>query len=229
VKRVTLKSNDAAQRHPVNPVSQVAQQAAPPGAETAPRDGAPSIRVAQAPQTSPAGPNAPAPNAAAQAKPAPSTTAIPACDKPGGMRLARIVEIDTTGGPGFGFEHFKQYDFNVAGLGGTEEDLGPSISSPPLTLASPVIHQRCFRPSHVFALVIFTPSACRRPHIGAGHFLLPSLVWKAGRVADKSRARPHRGLGKGALNHAQAFHPRHSRVRPGVNRGRHSRHQRADF
>ena len=26
------------------------------------------------------------------------------------MGLARIVEIDTTGGPGFGFEHFKQYD-----------------------------------------------------------------------------------------------------------------------
>ena len=22
-----------------------------------------------------------------------------------------IVEVDTTGGPGFGFEHFKQYDF----------------------------------------------------------------------------------------------------------------------
>ncbi len=36
---------------------------------------------------------------------------IPACDKPGGMGLSRIVEIDTTGGPGFGFEHFKQYDF----------------------------------------------------------------------------------------------------------------------
>ncbi len=27
------------------------------------------------------------------------------------MGLSRIVEIDTTGGPGFGFEHFKQYDF----------------------------------------------------------------------------------------------------------------------
>jgi peptidoglycan/xylan/chitin deacetylase (PgdA/CDA1 family) len=37
--------------------------------------------------------------------------AVPPCDKPGGMGLARIVEIDTTGGPGFGFEHFKQYDF----------------------------------------------------------------------------------------------------------------------
>lgn len=40
-----------------------------------------------------------------------ATTAIPACDKPGGMGLSRIVEIDTTGGPAFGFEHFKQYDF----------------------------------------------------------------------------------------------------------------------
>jgi hypothetical protein len=27
------------------------------------------------------------------------------------MGLARIVEIDTTGGPGFGFQHFQQYDF----------------------------------------------------------------------------------------------------------------------
>ncbi len=34
-----------------------------------------------------------------------------ACDKPGAMGLARVVQIDTTGGPAFGFEHFKQYDF----------------------------------------------------------------------------------------------------------------------
>ena len=40
-----------------------------------------------------------------------AASSIPACDKPGGMGLARIVEIDTTGGPAFGFEHFKQYDF----------------------------------------------------------------------------------------------------------------------
>jgi hypothetical protein len=25
------------------------------------------------------------------------------------MGITRIVEIDTKGGPGFGFEHFKQY------------------------------------------------------------------------------------------------------------------------
>jgi peptidoglycan/xylan/chitin deacetylase (PgdA/CDA1 family) len=40
-----------------------------------------------------------------------SIASIPACDKPDGMGLSRIVEIDTTGGPGFGFENFKQYDF----------------------------------------------------------------------------------------------------------------------
>jgi peptidoglycan/xylan/chitin deacetylase (PgdA/CDA1 family) len=38
-------------------------------------------------------------------------TSLPACDKPGAMGLARVVEIDTAGGPAFGFEHFKQYDF----------------------------------------------------------------------------------------------------------------------
>jgi len=105
----------AARRHPVNPVSQVAQ-VAQSGAETAPAASAPAapapMRVAQAAQTTtPAAPNATAPSATAQAKPAPAAPAIPACDKPGGMGLARIVEIDTAGGPGFGFEHFKQYDF----------------------------------------------------------------------------------------------------------------------
>ena len=43
--------------------------------------------------------------------PNPAASTIPPCDKAGGMGLARIVEIDTTGGPGFGFQHFKQYDF----------------------------------------------------------------------------------------------------------------------
>jgi peptidoglycan/xylan/chitin deacetylase (PgdA/CDA1 family) len=109
----------AARHHPVNPVSQVAQ-VAPSGVESAPVEGAQAatapaapapMRVAQATQTTPPAANAAAPSAAAQAKAAPAAPAIPACDKPGGMGLTRIVEIDTTGGPGFGFEHFKQYDF----------------------------------------------------------------------------------------------------------------------
>ena len=61
---------------------------------------------AQAPATAPAA----APMAAPSAAPA---TAAPAtkCDNPNALGVSRVVEIDTTGGPGFGFEHFKAYDF----------------------------------------------------------------------------------------------------------------------
>jgi peptidoglycan/xylan/chitin deacetylase (PgdA/CDA1 family) len=33
------------------------------------------------------------------------------CTNPDALGVSRVVEIDTTGGPGFGFEHFKQLDF----------------------------------------------------------------------------------------------------------------------
>jgi peptidoglycan/xylan/chitin deacetylase (PgdA/CDA1 family) len=48
-----------------------------------------------------------APQAAAAA-PAPAKAP---CANPNALGIARVVEIDTTGGPGFGFEHFKQLDF----------------------------------------------------------------------------------------------------------------------
>jgi peptidoglycan/xylan/chitin deacetylase (PgdA/CDA1 family) len=58
---------------------------------------------------------APAP-AAAQPQAAPALAAPPAhtktaCANPNALGVARVVAIDTTGGPGFGFEHFKQLDF----------------------------------------------------------------------------------------------------------------------
>jgi peptidoglycan/xylan/chitin deacetylase (PgdA/CDA1 family) len=34
-----------------------------------------------------------------------------ACPDPNTLGVTRTVEIDTTGGPGFGFEHYKAYDF----------------------------------------------------------------------------------------------------------------------
>jgi peptidoglycan/xylan/chitin deacetylase (PgdA/CDA1 family) len=87
--------------------------------------------------TSPAGRHAAAPQtiAAAQAPPTPAKPAIPrdpieitgsitekapaaplpqpkqACANPDALGISRVVEIDTTGGPGFGFERFKQIDF----------------------------------------------------------------------------------------------------------------------
>src|SRR5471030_3255051 len=43
--------------------------------------------------------------------PAPVAPPKPACANPDALGVTRIVEVDTTGGPGFGFEHFKQLDF----------------------------------------------------------------------------------------------------------------------
>jgi peptidoglycan/xylan/chitin deacetylase (PgdA/CDA1 family) len=51
---------------------------------------------------------------APKAAPAPAAAPVPAkapCANPNALGIARVVEIDTTGGPGFGFEHFKQLDF----------------------------------------------------------------------------------------------------------------------
>jgi peptidoglycan/xylan/chitin deacetylase (PgdA/CDA1 family) len=56
----------------------------------------------------------PAPAAAAPAPAAAAATPAPAkqpCANPDALGIGRVVEIDTTGGPGFGFEHFKQLDF----------------------------------------------------------------------------------------------------------------------
>lgn len=50
------------------------------------------------------------------AKAPPETAALPeapkaACANPDALGVARTVEIDTTGGPGFGMDHYKAYDF----------------------------------------------------------------------------------------------------------------------
>jgi peptidoglycan-N-acetylglucosamine deacetylase len=49
--------------------------------------------------------------AAISDKPAVAPQAKAACANPDALGVSRVVEIDTTGGPGFGFEHFKQLDF----------------------------------------------------------------------------------------------------------------------
>jgi len=59
-----------------------------------------ATKSAAAPQAAPASPSALAP-----------PTAKAACANPNALGISRTVEIDTTGGPGFGFEHFKQLDF----------------------------------------------------------------------------------------------------------------------
>ena len=49
--------------------------------------------------------------APAAAPAAGGTKSAAKCDNPNALGVSRTVEIDTTGGPGFGFEHFKELDF----------------------------------------------------------------------------------------------------------------------
>ncbi len=60
--------------------------------------------------------------------------AQPACANPSGLGVARTVEIDTTGGPGFGFEHFKAHDFLRPGEVVLTLDDGPWPVSTPAVL-----------------------------------------------------------------------------------------------
>jgi peptidoglycan/xylan/chitin deacetylase (PgdA/CDA1 family) len=111
---LTSTSQNASVGAPQVPANQIVGETVSEG-DTVPAINLP-FRVAQVtPTPATAAPSAPAANSSVQANDRAKLTQaahnIPPCDKPGGMGLARIVEIDTTGGPGFGFEHFKQYDF----------------------------------------------------------------------------------------------------------------------
>jgi peptidoglycan/xylan/chitin deacetylase (PgdA/CDA1 family) len=121
----TLEERDVA------PIAAVATKPASPsdptpgaGAPTAPSAVAPNAAAPSAPvapsaptvlaQNSPAFAAAPAgtPPAATAQAPAAAPAATSSCPgNPNALGISRTVEIDTTGGPGFGFEHFKSHDF----------------------------------------------------------------------------------------------------------------------
>jgi peptidoglycan/xylan/chitin deacetylase (PgdA/CDA1 family) len=72
---------------------------------------APPAKLVVAQNSAAAAPaSAPAPTAASAAS-SPWPTTLPQCNNPDAVGMSRIVQIDTTGGPAFGTEHFKQYDF----------------------------------------------------------------------------------------------------------------------
>jgi peptidoglycan/xylan/chitin deacetylase (PgdA/CDA1 family) len=88
-----------------------------------------------------------APVAVAQAAPAPAAQAAPlpsaastSCSNPNAIGVARVVEIDTTGGPGFGFEHFKSHDFLREGEVVLTFDDGPWPKNTPAVLAALAAH-----------------------------------------------------------------------------------------
>ena len=112
----------------------------PPAAEPTPN--APIVVSQNAPVPA-AAPAAPTPAAApaqksAAAPSAPATSSCPG--NPNALGVSRVVEIDTTGGPGFGFEHFKTHDFLREGEVVLTFDDGPWPKNTPAVLAALAAH-----------------------------------------------------------------------------------------
>jgi peptidoglycan/xylan/chitin deacetylase (PgdA/CDA1 family) len=88
---------------------------------------------------------APAAVAQASSAPAPQPAPMPSvmptsCSNPNALGVSRVVEIDTTGGPGFGFEHFKSHDFLREGEVVLTFDDGPWPKNTPAVLAALAAH-----------------------------------------------------------------------------------------
>ena len=98
-------------------VSDLGTQTSTPNAAPAPATQVaagpkPAAAPAPKPPAAPAAAPAPAPAAAAGPPQPPMPKVGPVtCNNPNALGLARTVQIDTTGGPGFGMEHFKTHDF----------------------------------------------------------------------------------------------------------------------
>jgi peptidoglycan/xylan/chitin deacetylase (PgdA/CDA1 family) len=81
------------------------------------------------------------PAPALAAAPPPATSPGPACPgNPNALGVARVVEIDTTGGPGFGFEHFRMHDFLRANEVILTFDDGPWPNNTPAVLKALADH-----------------------------------------------------------------------------------------
>jgi len=90
------------QTAPQTVAARPSEQLPPASARLAASD---DVEVTAALPSKPAAPSQPAPASA------PLAPQKAACANPDALGVSRVVEIDTTGGPGFGFEHFKTLDF----------------------------------------------------------------------------------------------------------------------
>src|SRR5882757_4564801 len=131
---------------PQGPRKVVTELATPtPGSQAAPGAAGGTRVAAGAAQQSATTAQAGSANPAAQtpaATPMPKAPPI-ACNNPNALGVSRVVQIDTTGGPGFGLEHFKAHDFlNDHEVVLTFDD-GPWLNTTPLVLKA--LAEQCVR------------------------------------------------------------------------------------
>jgi peptidoglycan/xylan/chitin deacetylase (PgdA/CDA1 family) len=138
----TLLAQTAPAERPVRPVVTTVEEQGTPMVETtglksAPNSGStlnlPTVAVLPAVATAPA-------PAYVQPLAAVARAGSSCPGNPDALGISRVVEIDTTGGPGFGFEHFKAYDFLREGEVVLTFDDGPWPKNTPAVLAALAAH-----------------------------------------------------------------------------------------
>jgi peptidoglycan/xylan/chitin deacetylase (PgdA/CDA1 family) len=147
--------------------------------QVAPETAAPPRPTSQTFAQGPARPAAPA----AAAPPAP-TSAVSCPGNPNALGIGRVVEVDTTGGPGFGFEHFKSHDFLQPGEVVLTFDDGPWPRHTPAVLAA--LAEQCtkaiFFPIGKHAM--WEPGILKQV-VAAGH-AIGSHTWSHADLSKKS-------------------------------------------
>lgn len=162
---------------------------------------APVLTVAAvAPASTPVASRATASGSAPPAAPAPQPVVCPG--NPDALGLSRTVQIDTTGGPGFGFEHFKQHDFLKPGEVVLTFDDGPWPGHTPAVLEALAHHclKATFFPIGEHAT--YHPEILRQV-AAAGH-TIGSHTWSHADLSKKSVDEAKAEIEKGisALNWA---------------------------
>ncbi len=139
-KTATTAAAPAEPLRPQGPRKVVTEIAAPTSGSQAAAGG---TRVAAGAPQQPA-PTAQAAPAAQSPAPKPMPKAPPiTCNNPNALGVSRVVQIDTTGGPGFGMEHFKSHDFlNDHEVVLTFDD-GPWLNNTPMVLKA--LADQCVR------------------------------------------------------------------------------------
>ena len=109
--------------------------------------------------------------------------AQPACPNPNALGVSRTVEIDTTGGPGFGLEQYKAHDFLLPNEIVLTFDDGPWPVNTPAVLAALASHctKAIFFPIGKHAL--YHPEILKQV-AAAGH-TIGSHTWSHRNLRDK--------------------------------------------